>query len=80
MATFTSREFNHDVTAAKRAAASGPVVITDRGTPAHVLLTYEHYQSLRGRSRNLSAVLRMDGADVDFDPGRVDMELRPADP
>lgn len=29
--TFSSREFTRDVGAAKRAAASGPVFITDRG-------------------------------------------------
>jgi len=38
---FTSREFNHDTGAAKRASAHGPVYITDRGRPAHVLLTIE---------------------------------------
>ena len=36
--TFTSREFNRDVSAAKRAAANGPVIVTDRGQPAYVLL------------------------------------------
>lgn len=35
----TSREFNQDVSKAKRAATEGPVFITDRGRPAHVLLT-----------------------------------------
>ena len=32
-ATFTAREFNRDVSAAKRAAADGPVIVTDRGRP-----------------------------------------------
>ena len=36
----TSRQFNQDTSAAKRAALEGPVFITDRGEPAHVLLTY----------------------------------------
>lgn len=39
--TVSSREFNQDVSGAKRAASKGPVVITDRGRPAHVLLTIE---------------------------------------
>ena len=33
---------------AKKAAAEGPVFITDRGRPAHVLLTIEDYQRLGG--------------------------------
>jgi len=44
----TSREFNQDTGRAKRAAEGGPVVITDRGRPAHVLLTFEDYESLAG--------------------------------
>jgi prevent-host-death family protein len=47
----TSRQFNQDTARAKRAAEDGPVYITDRGRPAHVLLTYEEYERLRcGRS------------------------------
>ena len=34
--TLTSRELNHDLGRAKRAARTGPVFITDRGKPAHV--------------------------------------------
>lgn len=34
MTTVSAREFNRDVSAAKRDAARGPVVITDRGKPA----------------------------------------------
>ena len=79
MTTVTSREFNHDVSAAKRAAATGPVVITDRGTPSHVLLTYQQYQQLRGPRRSLADVLRADGPDIEFEPGRVDLDLRPVD-
>ena len=42
---FTSREFNQDV-AAKRAAREGPVIVTDRGEPAHVLLSWDEYRRL----------------------------------
>lgn len=42
----TSREFNQETGRAKKAAKKGPVVITDRGRPAHVLLTFEEYQKL----------------------------------
>lgn len=43
--TLTSREFNQDASRAKRAAASGPVIITDHGQPAYVLLTIEDRSS-----------------------------------
>lgn len=43
MQSITSREFNQDVGKAKRAAEKEPVFITDRGTPAHVLLTVDQY-------------------------------------
>lgn len=44
----TSREFNQDTGGAKKAAQAGPVYITDRGRPSHVLLTFEDYQRLSG--------------------------------
>ena len=46
--TVSSREFNQDTGRAKKAAKRGPVVITDRGRPAHVLLTFEEYRKLVG--------------------------------
>lgn len=44
--TITSRQFNQDTSRAKQAAQDGPVYITDRGRPAHVLLTFEAYERL----------------------------------
>lgn len=44
----TSRELNQDASRVKRAAEEGPVVITDRGRPAHVLLTFAAYEDLVG--------------------------------
>ena len=44
----SSREFNQHTSRAKKAARSGPVIITERGRPAHVLLTFEEYQQLAG--------------------------------
>lgn len=55
--TLTSRELNHDLGRAKRAARTGPVFITDRGRPAHVLLSYAEYQRLTGQRRNLVEAL-----------------------
>ena len=66
MTTVTAREFNRDVSAAKRAADEGPVVITDRGVPAYVLLSFADYNGMRDR-RSLVDVLQMD-EDVEFEP------------
>lgn len=49
----SSREFNQDTSRAKKAAEQGPVYITDRGRPAHVLLTYEAYERLLGKQHVL---------------------------
>lgn len=46
MTTITNREFNRNVCRAKRAAASGPVVITNRGSEAFVLMTWSDYQRI----------------------------------
>lgn len=51
--TISSREFNQDTGRAKKAATAGPVFITDRGKPAHVLLSIEEYQRLTGQNRNI---------------------------
>lgn len=44
--TMTSREFNQHTGRAKAAANSGPVIITDRGEPAYVLMSNEEYRRL----------------------------------
>jgi prevent-host-death family protein len=78
--TLTSREFNQDASRAKKAANKGPVFITDRGKPAHVLLTVEAYRQLTGSRRKIADILAMPGAgDIEFDPPRIDIEIRSAD-
>jgi PHD/YefM family antitoxin component YafN of YafNO toxin-antitoxin module len=78
--TLSSREFNQDTSRAKKAAQNGPVFITDRGRPAHVLLTMQEYQRLTGGQMTLiEAVAQSDAEDVDFDPPRVKGLYRPAD-
>jgi prevent-host-death family protein len=63
----TSREFNQDTARAKRAAAEGPVFITDRGRPTHVLLTVEAYERLTGPKQSILDLLHHPGAaDVDL--------------
>jgi hypothetical protein len=76
----TSRQFNHDVSAAKRAARSSPVVITDRGVPSHVLVTFDDYERLSGAHGRISDALRMDDmTEIEFDPPRVALSDRPVD-
>ena len=79
--TLTSREFNQDTSRAKKAANDGPVFITDRGKPAHVLMTIEEYQRLNGQSGSIVEALAAREPDpIDFDPPRLDGRwLRPAD-
>jgi prevent-host-death family protein len=78
--TLSSRELNQDIGRAKKAARYGPVFITDRGKPAHVLLSIEDYQRLTGRHRNIVEALSMPGlADIDLDPPRASIESRVAD-
>jgi len=56
------------------------VFITDRGKPAHVLLSIEDYQRITGGHRKIADALAMpDLADIEFDPPRVNIGLRPAD-
>jgi prevent-host-death family protein len=79
--TLSSREFNQDTGRAKKAAKKGPVFITDRGRPSHVLLTVEEYQQITGKRKNMAALLAMPNAgEIDFDPPRLGDEIaRPAD-
>lgn len=78
--TISSRELNQDVTRAKKASKSGPVFITDRGKPSHVLLSIEEYQQLTKQRRSIADALAMPGIEnIEFDPERVMIETRPAD-
>ena len=73
--TITSRELKQHIGYAKRAAKSGPVFITHRGEPAHVLLSTEDYRRLAGQRRSLLEALSMPGlADIDFEPSTVRIE------
>jgi prevent-host-death family protein len=70
--TISSREFNQDVSRAKRAADEGPVIITDRGEPAYVLLRHETYKRLAGGGPSILELLDMPGNDdIEFDPPRL---------
>lgn len=78
--TLTSRELNQDVGRAKKAAVAGPVFITDRGRPAHVLMTIEDYRRLTGEGQSLVEALSMPGLSaIDLDPPRAVLGMKPAD-
>lgn len=81
ISTISSREFNQDIGRAKRAAADGPVFITDRGKPAHVLLNITEYQSLTNEQASIVDLLSMPVSDViDFEPEELGREMfKPAD-
>jgi hypothetical protein len=53
MRVVTSREFNQDVSKAKRFAQLEPVFVTDRGRPTHVLLGIDAYRELSGPSASI---------------------------
>ncbi|HBX81273.1 MAG: type II toxin-antitoxin system Phd/YefM family antitoxin [Propionibacteriaceae bacterium] len=77
MTTISARDFSQDVSAAKRAAAHGPVVVTDRGEPAYVLLSIEDYRHLAATDCDaFLARLRMDDdIDVEFEPARIGAQV-----
>jgi prevent-host-death family protein len=71
--TMTSREFNQSASEAKKASLNGPVFITDRGKPSHVLLSIEEYRKLTGGMTTLAGALaQQHSLEVEFDPPRVD--------
>ena len=76
--TLSSREFNQDTSRAKKAARNGPVFITDRGRPAHVLLSIKEYQQITNKRENLADMLAMPDADlIEFEPARLGDEPYP---
>lgn len=79
MTQITSREFNQDTSRAKKAAEAGPVYITDRGRPAHVLLTFDAYEQLIGRHRVLDLLAEPAGVeDIELAIPRTTEHAEPA--
>ncbi len=78
--TISSRELNQDLARAKRAALDGPVFITDRGRPAHVLMSFAQYQQMSGQRRNILDALAVPGlSDIEFEPRKAEIMTRPTD-
>jgi prevent-host-death family protein len=79
--TLSSREFNQDTSRAKKAAKLGPVIITDRGRPSHVLMTIEEYRKITDKKENILDLLAMpEAAEIEFEPPRLSGDFhRPVD-
>jgi prevent-host-death family protein len=75
--TLTSREFNQDTSRAKR----GPVFVTDRGSPAHVLLTIDDYRKLTAGHASIIDLPAMPGSPISVSspPRMKDIVSRSAD-
>jgi prevent-host-death family protein len=68
MKLITSREFNRDVSQAKREARSEPVLITDRGQPTHVLMSIADFRRLTGENETIVDLLASHEA-FELEPG-----------
>ncbi len=74
MSEVSAREFNKDVSAAKRAAAQAPVIITDRGRPTHVLLSIADDRRLLAQQRSIVDWLSVDDG-RQLEAERLDLQL-----
>jgi len=72
MKLVSSREFNQDVSQAKRAARLEPVFVTDRGRPTHVLLSIDAYRRLTGQTESIVDLLAMPASTAPDPAGRAD--------
>ena len=81
MSVMSSREFNQDRGKAKKLTESGPVIITDRGKPSYVLLSYDAYAKLAGKEKSIAELLSMDADDdIEFDPPKLeDFDFKPVE-
>jgi prevent-host-death family protein len=78
--TLSGWELNQDIGHAKKAAKRGPMFITARGRPSHVLLSMEEYQRITSKHQSLVEALAMPVlSDIDFEPPRRHALPRPAD-
>ena len=68
----SARRFNQHVSEAKWLAKDGPVVVTDRGQPSHVLMSFADCQRLTRKQRSIVDALadRSPESDFEFDPPR----------
>ena len=78
--TLSSREFQQNASQAQKSAQKGPVFITSRGKPVHVLLSIEEYRRITGKQQKIGDLLAMPGiADIELEIPKLDELPRPAD-
>jgi len=77
MRVITSREFNQDVSQAKRAARLEPVFITDRGKPTHVLMSIESFHQLTGQTETIVDLLALSDGDAEVEAAPLALRERP---
>ena len=76
MTELSAREFNRDVSAAKRAADAEAVVITDHGRPSHVLMSFAEYERLTGAAIDLADWLALDiEVDLEHEPLEIGLQV-----
>lgn len=83
MTVMTNQEFKQNVSQAQKAAQTEPAIITDRGEPAYVLMTYTEYEkTLQSKSvrSGLDALMPLDAADIELElQPRSRAQRRPVD-
>jgi prevent-host-death family protein len=72
--TISAREFHQDSAGAARAARKSPVIVTNRGRPSLVLLSFDEYSNLASpqpkkgaRGKSIVELLRMPEGTPAFD-------------
>ena len=82
LTTVSARDLEPDLASAKKAANSGPVIVTDRGRPTYALLKIEDYYKLAGTQRQsqLAVMDAIPGGHFAFEPPRLtENDLKPVD-
>lgn len=76
----TVTEVNQNFSRARKAVAEGPVVITERGKPALVLMTYEDFTAHDAPQKTLLERIDVPGTElIELEPPLLRTGLRPAD-
>lgn len=65
--TISSRDLDRDLAGAKRMAEEGPVVVTDEGRPAFVLMTHDAFEAMGKRKLTLLDTLSDPRPEADFE-------------
>lgn len=83
MTVMTNHEFKQNVSQAQKTAQTEPVIITNRGEPTYVLMTYTEYEkTLQSKSvrSGLDALMPLDAADIELElQPRSRAQRRPVD-